>query len=355
MKQRLAIVGFGGQGKLFFNAANRLLADSLEVVAICDTDPRAYTEMPGNESWRTLSPKEIDEGDAAQTRSYQDYRELLRVEKPDIVVVSTWTKDHADVVEAAAISGVKKILCEMPIASSLRDARRIIDICLEYRILLTVNHSRRWLPDHQEIRRLIREEKVIGDLRHIWISCGGARLSDLGTHWIDWALWVVGERVVKVFGKLDEVAGKNPRGELFTDFPGEIFMIFKSGATAFIHQGQGVALPPRYEIVGTRGRILGEQLPVKWRVEIRLEKNPDSVRGYYGEMIEIPFQCNPKIDVEALAAAPLRELIEGKTSCDGEDGYHTLEVLIAAHFTENSLTQLPLNSSAIHQYHLQSA
>ena len=259
-------------------------------------------------------------------------------------------------------SSLKKTPCEIPLASSLIDAREVIDVCRYHQVVLAANHTRRWLPDHREIRRLIRQEKVIGDLRHIWISCGGARLSDLGTHWIDWARWLTGEKVIKGLGKLDEVAGESPRGSQFTDYPGEIFMVFENGATAFIHEGQGIALPPRYEVIGTTGRIFGEQSPPGmkeyWKIDVRVreEKNPDPVRGYYGEMERFEFQYDPIMDIDAATVAPLIELLEGKTSCDWEDGYRTLEVLIAAHLSRGYPIFLPVECySKTYRWYLRSA
>lgn len=336
--EKLAIIGFGAQGKQIFNAATRLLTD-IEVVAICDIDPGAAARALGDESWQTLSSKSV-KGDLSRVKIYQDFMELFDNEKPDMVAVATWTKDHAAVVTEAAKRGVKKIFCEIPLASCLDDAQRMMRICDEHSVLLAVNHTRRWLPDHQEIRRLVREEKVIGDLHHVWISCGGCRLSDLGTHWIDWARWMIGEEVSRVFSKPDGLAKKNPRGQQFKDYAGEIFIVFRNGATAFIHEGQGIALPPRYELIGTTGRIFGEQLPVKWQIEVRPEKDPDPVTGYYEKLEILPFNYNQEIDVEAATAAPLRELVQGKVvTCSGEDSYKTLEVLIAAH--EEGHVQIP--------------
>lgn len=337
--EKLAIIGFGGQGKQIFNAATRLLTDVIEVVAICDINQTTFLQAPkGGESWQILSPKEI-KGDLSRVKIYQDFMELFDKETPDMVAVATWTKDHAAVVIESARRGVKKIFCETPLASCLDDADDMIRACKVRGVLLAANHIRRWFPDHQEIRRLVREEKIIGDLCHVWISCGGGRLSDLGTHWIDWARWIIGEEVSRVFSKPDGITEKNPRGQQFKDYAGEIFIVFRNGATAFVHEGQGIALPPRYELIGTTGRIFGEQLPLKWQIEVRPEKDPDPVTGYYGKLEILPFNYNQEIDVEAATAAALRELVQGKVSCSGEDSYKTLEVLIAAH--EEGHVQIP--------------
>ena len=58
------------------------------------------------------------------SKTYDDYREMLRQERPDIVIVSCENAQHAGVVEACAAAGAH-VCVEKPMAASLADALRM--------------------------------------------------------------------------------------------------------------------------------------------------------------------------------------------------------------------------------------
>lgn len=345
------IVGFGGQGKQLFLAMRSL---NIDVVAVCDINPAVFAAKPETkESWASSFPNLADCG-PLPPKIYNDWQQCLQENKGlDMVAVATWTRDHAPVAIAAAESGNKAILCEEPMATSLEDARKIIDACEEHNVLLQIHHTRRWWPAHQAIQKNIQDGNI-GELRHIWISCGGARLGDLGTHWIDWCCWVTGEKAESVVGWLYPITESNPRGQQFLDYPGDVFIRFANGVTAFINQGAGIALPPRYEIVGSKGRIKNDQIgnDEDWFIQARPEKTPlSAVRDYYGKLegIALPLsQMRPEIKWKEIGIKPLEELLAGYSSCDGEEGYKTLEILVASHLSSesgNMPVKLPLSCS----------
>lgn len=74
---------------------------------------------------------------------YADYKEMLSREKLNIVSVCTPSGTHSQIAVDAAKSGVKAIFCEKPIATSVPEARKIVDACKKHGMYLTVNHSRR--------------------------------------------------------------------------------------------------------------------------------------------------------------------------------------------------------------------
>ena len=56
---------------------------------------------------------------------------MLARERLDIIGVVTSDHRHADIVVDAATSGVKGVMCEKPLATSLEDADRMIRACAE--------------------------------------------------------------------------------------------------------------------------------------------------------------------------------------------------------------------------------
>jgi len=356
MKKAL-IFGFGGQGKQLLRVMNGLGIE----VAVCDTDPAKFgPQTPTTkESWARSFPDLVECGPIPKI--YTNWQACLK-ENPgvDIVAVATWTKNHEPVAIEAAKSGARAILCEEPMATSLYGARRIIGACADNNVLLTVHHTRRWWPAHQEIRKLI-QEGTIGDLRHISISCGGARVSDLGTHWIDFARWITDAEVNSVTGWLYPIEEPNPRGPQFKDYPAEILINFDNDVKTFINEGPGIVTPLHYEIVGTRGLITNDQVgrSENWVVKMRSGKNLSPVRDYYGEMEEVRISAPQDLRMEEWGRVAVLQLLEGKTTfCGGKDGYETLEVLIAAHVSHrerNMPIKLPLVDPQDLAYKMKSA
>src|SRR6478672_6665948 len=83
----------------------------LELVAGCDISAAARETFLGRWSHRYPGLK-----------VYDDYREMLRTESPELVAVVTPDHLHRGVVEAAVETGARGIFCEKPIATTLEDA-----------------------------------------------------------------------------------------------------------------------------------------------------------------------------------------------------------------------------------------
>ncbi len=146
-----------------------------DLVAVCDLDEKRVAE--GLDRWGDVWPG---------LKGYVDYREMLNVEKPDIVSVATSDHLHADIVVDAAERKVPMIICEKPIATTLEDADRMIAAADANNALLTVEHSRRWHPSYLQAREIIRNG-VIGEARTVLSEMFSRRamLFRNGTHAVD--------------------------------------------------------------------------------------------------------------------------------------------------------------------------
>ena len=82
-----------------------------------------------------------------------------------------------------ANAGVKAILCEKPLATTMEDANRMIQACEDNDVPLSVGHTRAWDPIYHKIRDMIRGG-AIGPLASIIAIQGGARAMMFrnGTH-----------------------------------------------------------------------------------------------------------------------------------------------------------------------------
>lgn len=74
---------------------------------------------------------------------YRDYMTMVETEKLDIVSVCTPPETHCEIV-CDIVPYVKAIYCEKPIALNLKDAQEMIETCHEYKVILQINHQRRF-------------------------------------------------------------------------------------------------------------------------------------------------------------------------------------------------------------------
>ncbi len=175
------------------HAATLAILPGIDLVAICDLVPGLLDDFKAE--W---------EGDLPGASVYTDYREMLERERLDILVVATSDNRHTDIVVDGANAGVKGILCEKPLATTLEDADRMIRVCAERGIPIHVNHNRRWNPLMHKARDEIRSG-LIGRLGSIIVSHGGPRamLFRSGTHMIDAICFFAESEPAQVSGILE--------------------------------------------------------------------------------------------------------------------------------------------------------
>ena len=150
-----------------------------EVVAVCDLSEEAIANF--NADWNESLP---------EVNTYTSHVEMLEKENLDVLSVVTGDNVHAQICIDGAEAGVKGILCEKPIASSLADADRIIAAVEKAGIPFLVDHSRRWMFPWVQAAQLI-EDGAIGDVKRVVANQGGPRamLFRNGTHMCDTINW----------------------------------------------------------------------------------------------------------------------------------------------------------------------
>ncbi len=149
----------------------------------------------------------ISDGDSgaveeAQTKTgaknaYSDYREMLEKEDPDIVAIAPrWTDQRYEMLKAA-IEAETHIICERPIARTLKEADEIVRLAKEKNLKIAVLHQMRCDP--HLVRFHDEREELIGELLQMNVfgmmdeRAGGEDLLVLGTHLFDIVRWFGGE------------------------------------------------------------------------------------------------------------------------------------------------------------------
>ena len=126
-RPRFALVGCGDFGKHLAGYA----VEQAELAALCDPDA-------GN-----LAATATELG--AEVPGYGDYRELLRRERLDAVLVTAANHVHAEITVAAAEAGVH-VFCEKAMARTARECWDMVAACRRHGVKLMVGHKRRLRP-----------------------------------------------------------------------------------------------------------------------------------------------------------------------------------------------------------------
>ncbi len=131
--------------------------------------------------------------------AYERVEEMVRKARPDIVSVCVWHRLHAPVTVAVAKLGVKGIICEKPMATSLAEADAMLEACDANGVKLVISHQRRFTPGWEKARDLVKQG-AIGRPQNVEIRVAEGLLN-WGTHAIDgarfvlgdpWPVWVIG-------------------------------------------------------------------------------------------------------------------------------------------------------------------
>lgn len=244
MKSRIGIIGTGRRGK--DHIRQLVKRDDVVVTAVCD-----IVREVAEEAARI----------AGAPRIYVDYREMLDKETLDAVIVATPAPVHAGPAVLALQKGLN-VMCEKPLAWSLRDALRIVDAAQASRGLCEVGYQYRHNPAVGiALERLggsgialvrgfyyhtVPLVESIKDVR-----TGGGQIFDQVTHLIDLSRVFAGD-VVKVYSRYT----RNARGpEEFNNWDGyAVTYEYKSGAVGNFSSTYALFLghgePPTLDIIG---------------------------------------------------------------------------------------------------------
>lgn len=102
---------------------------------------------------------------------FADYNEMLEKLGPngtgELRAVSVTTPDfaHFDPVRSALEAGVD-VFVEKPLTMSVDEARELVSLSSKKSLVLMVNYSQRWLPEHGRIKQLIHQG-VVGEIAFI--------------------------------------------------------------------------------------------------------------------------------------------------------------------------------------------
>ena len=243
----MAIVGCGGISHAHGNAWRNL--SEIEIVGACD------------EKFESLA-RFATEFNVENT--YNDLRQMLEKQQPDVLVVATWPSSHLKNVLEAVRCGVKAILVEKPIAVTTTQLEQMIQVTERANVLLMEGFMYRHHPLTLAVKRKV-EEGAIGEVRYArstfstgltdrqnWRlrgDLGGGAVMDLGCYCINIIRYLVGREPQAVWatGKFE------PINNVWETLIGTLD--FGDGVTGQFDCSFGWTWRESYEVTGTDGTL----------------------------------------------------------------------------------------------------
>ncbi|RTQ48615.1 gfo/Idh/MocA family oxidoreductase [Hymenobacter gummosus] len=156
--------------------------------------------------------------------SYQDYDKLKDNPEVQVIYIVLPNSMHAEYVIRGARAG-KHILCEKPMANSVRECELMIAACKEAKVKLMIAYRVQYEPNNRLVRDMVRDNKFgppkyieaqnsqssanPDHWRHKKDLAGGGALPDIGLYCLNTSRFVLGTEPTEVFGYMHSTPG-NP-------------------------------------------------------------------------------------------------------------------------------------------------
>lgn len=270
----VAMIGYAFMGKAHSNAwrnvASYFDVPAFERRVLVGRDPAGVAAAAAQYGW---------------AESATDWREVIARDDIQIVDICAPGWMHAEIAIAALAAG-KHVLVEKPLANTLAEAEAMAEAARSARgrgVQSMIGFNYRRVPALALARELIAEGRL-GTVRHVraaylqdWLvdpespmtwrlnkeTAGSGALGDIASHAIDQVLFLLGDQVTEVSGRLHTFTTSRPGPdgpeEVTVDDAAWATLALASGAIASVEvsrvaSGQKNAL--KLEIYGSKGSIL---------------------------------------------------------------------------------------------------
>jgi predicted dehydrogenase len=198
-KFRIGIIGLGGMAQAHIRWM-KAEEDRFDFVAISDVNVEALAKVG-------------DQLGIANSKRYDDYKQLIEDPDVDAVISVTPNNIHADIIKVCLQAG-KPFMAEKPFTLDFEEAIQLLEMYEQRPVQAMFGFTYRYTPAFRYARELIREGKI-GKVRsfsiqylqgwgaeskkipYVWRFnkdiTGTGTLGDLGSHMIDMARFLFGE------------------------------------------------------------------------------------------------------------------------------------------------------------------
>ena len=199
-------VGSVGLGRLGYEHAKNLATQvpGCELAAICDVDANRVKEVAA---------------ELGVPNTYTDFEEMCKNPELDAIVIVSPSFLHCQQIEIAMNHG-KHVFCEKPLATTLEDAKKVVEAeKASGKRLLQIGFMRRFDPDYIKMKKILDSGELGAPLMAHCISRTRSHpknhtteqhITNIAIHEIDICRWLLGEN-------LNEVAVRFPRATCFAE------------------------------------------------------------------------------------------------------------------------------------------
>jgi UDP-N-acetylglucosamine 3-dehydrogenase len=301
-KLGVAVVGAGFWGRNHVRVFSGL--PETELRAVCDVDPERAERVA----------REFG------VEGYTDSRKMLKRKDIEAVSVCTWTTAHAAEATKALREG-KHVFVEKPISSTVRQARRIVELAKSENRHLMVGFIERFNPGVQRVKENIDKNEIgsVVSATAIRVSRWPERVGDVGVvkdaaiHDIDIVRYVFSENPIAVYAEVGNL--KHAR---FEDYA-QIMLTFKKGKTAFIEANW---LTPykirRLVVTGSKGILSLDYLTQEVKID----------SAYQTKMPRHEWEEPLRLELQHFAKSVLNDEESSVTGIDGLNALIICEAVI---------------------------
>lgn len=325
---KAAIIGVGRMGRRHIQVVRRL---GLDLVGVCDSSPEALALAVKEEN---VDPQIV----------FKDAEVLLKNTQPECAIIATTAPSHCEYVCLCAQNGVKQILVEKPMATSLSDCDRMIETCKQNDTRLAVNHQMRFMEQYFKSKEIVYSDSF-GGLSSVTVVGGNFGMAMNGTHYFEMFRYMTDEAPVEVTAWFSDEKVPNPRGPQYEDRAGQIRVVSGNAKRLYMDVGldQGHGIEVIYS--GPYGQLIVDELTGSMKLTVRAESYRELPTTRYG----MPAICR-QIDIQpADVIGPTSDVLNALlTNADfpsGEEGQMAVEVLVAA-YVSNELGHKPIRLDA---------
>ncbi len=238
---RIGLIGCGAISRGQVAAIDTI--DDAQIVAACDLSEANLKEVT----------------DKTGAKGYADYKEMVKTEKLDLVIISLPHGLHREATCLCAELGIDVFL-EKPMGISSEDCQIMIDACEKAGVMLWVGHIQRYMQPNMFAKQLIdsgefgelismhetRNGEYFHERRPKWFGkkamSGGGIAINLGAHCLDKFKYFSGSNIAEIKGGIHIHEGLDCEDAV------QAFVTMENGVTGTMNL-IGMKTPHRYEVV----------------------------------------------------------------------------------------------------------
>ncbi|RMF80170.1 MAG: gfo/Idh/MocA family oxidoreductase [Chloroflexi bacterium] len=301
---------------------------------------RAYQQIE-NTALVAIADKDMHKAQSLASefgcQSFNDYTDMLKRARLDVVSVCLPPALHLPAAEAAARAGVH-ILMEKPITRTVAEANQMIATCRDAGVHLMTGFTHRFYPEMREAKRLIANGAIGKPLtvldsmsitynlvlpwyRNAEIAGGGVFMTN-AIHGFDRVSWVLDDHITRLTAQVEDRNGTQ------AEEYGTAIAQFAGGAQATFFQHWGA-----YRTVMCEMQVFGEEGTIHVRSWDSLEMIRDgehTIRHFYRP--EQGLAERSMVGIVAEISEMIASVREGRPpSPSGEDGRDALALVEATY------------------------